>query len=225
MGRAVGRADGESPRAADQEEFWSAALGGDAGVRTGSVVAVAAGDLVVLLGGGLGDLAALTEVTAETFARVRVRMPALRATPFSSVSAGSSNGCCCSCAVSLCSSPCGSCACTSMNSPCGRRLMTPVSRPCSTFSLSRRWRPRHQRLVMMKVSTGITKKPTRTKYVTSFSDRCRWVANRSLPPATSSTRYRLIQAAPSAVRTGALRGRSRMWCSRLSPVTQPSMNG
>ncbi len=30
---------------------------------------------------------------------------------------------------------------------------------------------------------------------------------------------------PSAVRVGALRGRSRMWCSRLSFVTQASMNG
>lgn len=39
------------------------------------------------------------------------------------------------------------------------------------------------------------------------------------------TKYAVIHAAPNAVRVGALRGRSRMWCSRLSPVTQDSMNG
>ncbi len=71
----------------------------------------------------------------------------------------------------------------------------------------------------------MTKKETRTNQVIALIDRFRCVATTSLPPPISSTPYRLSQATPSPVRTGMLRGRSRMWCSRLSPVIQASMNG
>ena len=65
----------------------------------------------------------------------------------------------------------------------------------------------------------------RTNQVIALIDRWKWVAHMSLPPPISSTTYRLSQATPRPVRTGALRGRSRMWCSRPSPVIHASTKG
>lgn len=73
--------------------------------------------------------------------------------------------------------------------------------------------------------TGAAKKEIRTNHVMVLMDRCRWVATMSLPPPMSRTKYSVSQATPSPVRTGTLRGRSAMWCSRLSPVIHASMNG
>ncbi len=80
-------------------------------------------------------------------------------------------------------------------------------------------------LVTRKATTGSTNTPIRTNQVITLMDRCRCVATMSLPPPMSSTAYRVSQATPRPVRTGALRGRSRMWCSRLSPVIHASMKG
>ncbi len=80
-------------------------------------------------------------------------------------------------------------------------------------------------MVRMYAMTGPTKKKIRTNQVIELIDRWKCVAHRSLPPPTSVIMYIVTQATPSAVRVGALRGRSRMWCSRLSPVTHDSMKG
>lgn len=49
-------------------------------------------------------------------------------------------------------------------------------------------------------------------------DKSKWVAIRSFPPLINATIMKVIDIAPRAVRFGALRGRSRRWCSRLSPI-------
>ena len=51
------------------------------------------------------------------------------------------------------------------------------------------------------------------------------IAMMSLPPAAQNRPYIVISATIVAVRVGALRGRCRMWWSRLSPVIHASMNG
>ena len=51
------------------------------------------------------------------------------------------------------------------------------------------------------------------------------MAMMSLPPAAQNRPYIVISETMNAVRVGALRGRCRMWWSRLSPVIHASMNG
>ncbi len=168
-------------------------------------MAVALADLLVLLGARLGDLVPVGEVALAELGAQLLDREILRLTPFSSTAGPSSSGLYCSCAVSVCSCSWLSGSWISTNSPCGRRLMMPVSRPCSTFSLSRRWRPRQIRLVTMNAMTGPTKKKIRTNQVIELIDRWKCVAQRSFPPPTRPTKYAVIQATPSPVRVGALR--------------------
>ena len=62
-------------------------------------------------------------------------------------------------------------------------------------------------------------------FVMSLIDMWNLIAMMSLLAARVRTSHSVKAATPRAVRVGRLRGRSSRWCSRLSPVTQASMNG
>src|SRR5581483_240708 len=83
----------------------------------------------------------------------------------------------------------------------------------------------HQRLVTKNAIAGATNTSTRSTCVMVLIEEWNLIASRSLPPAIQNIAYIVISETMKAVRVGALRGRCRMWCSRLSPVIHASRNG